>query len=373
MIICTLTTVALTRIALYRPACKCSFVTIHEENLDRQLQRGNNTDLVFDIWPTPDAVDTRYFPNPGPLTISALSIFGNQTFFYTAANSSTSTVASALAQICQQRNIPFAQLFQDLDFFAYDPVQCNHSNEPYYPVPEEGLLRILYSWICGFYTLRTAEQALETATFFANEALLIETASETIGYKARPISTSPGLMILKPHKSPTGTMIISFLILLQFIGLIFLARYAYQVPTWTDALDAIAVARIGANLKDLPPIGKINEGDLKKELENVDALVGVAVDEERKQIRHYLNIADEFTLGSEGLATEDVIPLAPVPTRYPTPRTSGFGPKMGRLEPSATRDLYKIGLGAPGLITRKHAPPRKEKRRNQKKERRLSV
>jgi hypothetical protein len=49
------------------------------------------------------------------------------------------------------------------------------------------------------------------------------------------------------------------------------------MPTWTGALDAMVIARIGASLGDqgvLPPMGPVDEKDINA-LRNVDGLVGI--------------------------------------------------------------------------------------------------
>jgi hypothetical protein len=72
------------------------------------------------------------------------------------------------------------------------------------------------------------------------------------------------------------------MILLQLIGLAYLAWYIYQVPTWTAMLDALAIARITNSLDrgNIPSIGSMSEDDLAR-LGNRNALVGVVHTENR--------------------------------------------------------------------------------------------
>ena len=318
----------------------------------------------FSVWPNVlDPFGTSQLKTPGPLMISALSIFGNQTFFYTAATSSNSNFSGALIQMCQQGNLPFTQLFDigmEWDYF----MPCYNINSTYPQESEKDLLLVIYSLILAFRNLGHAEEALDAAMYFANEALLSGTASATSSTSARSIWTSPGLTILKPRKTLTGTIIISVLILLQLVGLILLARYACKVPTWTGSLDALAVARISASLKDIPPIDQIDERDLKKKLEELDALVGVAVLEEEEQRPQTSNSIEEFGCGSDRLAYEDNISLVTIVVNDSAPSfsadsatsSSAAGLETRRKRSTAPCDTYRLGLGAPGLISRQFAP-----------------
>jgi hypothetical protein len=95
--------------------------------------------------------------------------------------------------------------------------------------------------------------------------------------------------------------------LLQLIGLAYLAWYIYQVPTWTAMLDSLAVARISSSLDkgDIPPVGSMSENDLTR-LSDTSGLVGI-------------------------IHTED-----------------GLGESAGKKE-------IELGLGAPGLFHRRLA------------------
>ena len=65
---------------------------------------------------------------------------------------------------------------------------------------------------------------------------------------------------------------------MQLIGFAYLSYYIYHTPTWSGALDAMAIARIGASLgqKDvLPLIGPVGKQNYEA-LNNVDSLVGIS-------------------------------------------------------------------------------------------------
>lgn len=73
---------------------------------------------------------------------------------------------------------------------------------------------------------------------------------------------------------------VSLLIAIQVVGLVILANYNSSFPTWTPNLDALALAKVGTELKDLglSPIGREAHGDAAK-LASASGLVGVVDDD----------------------------------------------------------------------------------------------
>jgi hypothetical protein len=65
-------------------------------------------------------------------------------------------------------------------------------------------------------------------------------------FRGRRIYISPGYFVLKLTISTGVLIIISLLIGLQLLGLFCLTWYIYHVPSWKGALDAMAMAHIGA-------------------------------------------------------------------------------------------------------------------------------
>lgn len=272
---------------------------------------------------------------------SAIAIFGNESFFYIASNSTNESYPPAKAQICQQANIPFQHMtFLDYTLFQ---AQCYNISSTYnkeFDMGESALATLLYSWALGFNDTNTTEEALGMSMFFANQAMLTKTVDSTWAFGARAIVTAPGAIVLRPAKTIAGTVIISTLIFLQLVGIAYTVNYIYQIPIWTAALDALAVARIGAsmNKEDLPPLGPVDDEDLKK-LMKVDGLVGV-VDESPRVAE--LEVAE---MGGSDIGT-----------------TTG---------PSHAAPSFCLGRGAPGVITRRLVsgrPSRLEKRRKRKKD-----
>lgn len=164
---------------------------------------------------------------------------------------------------------------------------------------------------------------LMVSMYYANRAVLIKTASSTGSLYARSIYASGGTILIKPVFRGLASMIVlTILIAAQCAGLIFLAWYIYQVPTWASALDAAAVARIGRTMKDdeLPPIGSFTEKDERK-MKKVNGIIGVV--EGGKNANHEREGDEEsqIELANEASNTTTlVIPLAPGASGFITKR-----------------------------------------------------
>lgn len=271
---------------------------------------------------------------PGPLMTTAIAIFGNESFFYMAHNSTPTTFPPPQVQICQMRNIPFSRY--SLDFEDFEPYCSNiDAKSRRLGSSSAALDRFLYGWVRGLNDTVAAQEALRAAMFLANQAMLMQTADWTWPFNAREVFTSPGSVMPLPAVTLAGKVLVSVLIGAQLVGLVWVVWYIYQVPTWTPALDALAVARIGAMLGegDLPPIGPVRREDVMR-LTEIGGLVGV-VDEEGEGVkgRH------------DGTETADV-----EASREKTPQRA-----------------FRLGVGAPGLISRKLAPKKAKKQRGRRR------
>jgi len=278
-------------------------------------------------WPV-DPFGTRELVISGPLMTSAIA-------------------TSALNQICQQGNIPFSRL--GLLKFSGFQTECNNINDPRVAAQGESrLASLVWNWVSNFHDGNTTEEALMASMFLSNQAMLTITSSATGGINgARDIFTAPGLAVVRPAMTLAGKIIISTLIALQLVGIAYTVRYIYEVPTWTAALDAIAVARMGKSMEDkaLPPIGPVYKKDWEK-LRTMDGIIGV-IDDARDP-------SDEGVAGT----TADQVHLDDSSVeRPPTPSDVDAQPP------------FKLGLGAPGLISRKLAPPKKTKKAKRRSER----
>ncbi len=215
---------------------------------------------------------------------SAISLFGNQSFFNTAstsvapANASFTNASSlaVLAQICRANRIPFTRL--DIDF-ENDQLLSSCYSKQKEDHEETSLIAFIYQWFAMFAA--NPQEALSVSLFFANEAYLTKTAEATALMTARAIYTSPGFSMVKPDKALASTIAISILLFLELLALSYLTWYIYSTPTWTTSLDALAVARIGASLPagTLPALGPVIRKDMEA-LRKVDGLVGVDEDGE---------------------------------------------------------------------------------------------
>lgn len=219
----------------------------------------------------PDPYGTWDLRMPGPLMTSAIAMFGNQSFFHIAANSSKESFPPPAAQICQQDKIPFSNLgftifgeFEKMCSFIYTAPRISILSDS-----DSGLSALLGSWIFGFNDTSAAEEALSASIYLSNRAMLMQTVAASFPFSAREIMFGPGMMVPLPAKTVAGTAIISSLIFLQLLGLTYVTYFIYKLPTWSVSLDAIAVARIGACLEQtvLQPLGQgavVDEARLNK-------------------------------------------------------------------------------------------------------------
>ena len=65
-------------------------------------------------------------------------------------------------------------------------------------ITQETLDLLLYNYFLNFNNKDVAADALSSALFFANQAILTQTVDATYGSTARTIYTSPGVAIQKP-------------------------------------------------------------------------------------------------------------------------------------------------------------------------------
>lgn len=93
-----------------------------------------------------------------------------------------------------------------------------------------------------------ATELLGTALFFANEALVSETAAVT-PLTARRIYSSPGRRVVKPAVSFPAKIVISALIFVQVLALLPLCAFIYSVPTFGSRISAASMLIMGAQLK----------------------------------------------------------------------------------------------------------------------------
>lgn len=239
-------------------------------------------DLTYSYPSTPDPFGTSKHNASGPLMNSAIAMFGNQSFFYVAANSSNETYPPPDVQICQSGNIPFSP-FTSAHFSRFQDrcsdVGVRQGNYGHYPM--EDITALLGSWFYGLHNPRQAETALTVGMYLSNRATLTQAVTFSLPSGPRGIRSDPGVSVPLPYKTVAGTIIVSVFIFLQLLGLAFLTYYIYHVPTWTHALDALSVARIGATMNRTGELLDLDDGTKvdERDLADVNGLVGLRDDD----------------------------------------------------------------------------------------------
>lgn len=125
---------------------------------------------------------------------------------------------------------------------------------------------------------KRAESPMEAALQMANRVILNEAATDT-DYPAQIIYRSKSIPVRQFVISQDALIACSALLALQVLGILGFLWYAYRVPTWTDTLDSLAIARITHQLKDnglLRGVGlrQMTMAELAK-LKDIDGLIGL--------------------------------------------------------------------------------------------------
>lgn len=247
-------------------------------------------------------------------------MFGNSSFFYTAKMAQgDASLSQTFTQICQHGRLPFYR-FNGVweSSTGLTSVSCNHIL-PRYGAKPEWLAELVLALFRRMGNPDTARRMFEVASYFANEALLIHTAQRDIG-DSREIMSAPGARLIKPQGSLHSLVVLSILIGIQSLALIVLGCYIYSQPTWTGALDAEVLIRLGVQL-----------GEEGQEISKTSGIIGVVL-EDKAEILSVTSMSGEeqpTKMAREG---------------FPEP-LSGEG-----------HDAVVIGLGGLGPITRKLTP-----------------
>lgn len=116
---------------------------------------------------------------------------------------------------------------------------------------------------------------------------IVRAATIPIDVRTVRISTGGEAQLFTPVVSLAAKIVVSILIGLQATILLSLAIYVWKQPTWTDTLDALATARIGAGLAEkVDMIKRIRPYSWTEaqELGGLDALIGLVEEEELREI-----------------------------------------------------------------------------------------
>ncbi|KAK1580516.1 uncharacterized protein LY79DRAFT_520656 [Colletotrichum navitas] len=136
------------------------------------------------------------------------------------------------------------------------------------------LPKTLFRIAQGLRYEKVAKSTLGVGMYLSNAAVLQDAAANDA---ARTIYNLTGTGFVTPRYTLGATVAISLLISAQAVALILLVFYIYSLPTWTDTLDAFAMMRLGAHLREsveLPILGRVNRGEVAV-LGETDGLLGV--------------------------------------------------------------------------------------------------
>jgi hypothetical protein len=212
-------------------------------------------------------------PTPGPLTTSAIALFGNYSFLYNAMQNFSATDPQRLDSLCQSADIPFQQLsgrsaegnFTNaiINMAGTPPCQTRYQvingmlNATENPYSGSELVDFVATWIREFGNVQSANEALSIAVFFANQGQMLKTAAGTADQNTngpRSIYTAPGSAVTIPIVASAAKIAISALIGVQLLALLVLVAYSYSAPRWTKTLDSYAVASIGMSFPLILPV-----------------------------------------------------------------------------------------------------------------------
>jgi hypothetical protein len=235
-----------------------------------------------------DSDDQTCYPlTPGPLTVSAMALFGNESFFGTARSG---TDEAAARSICQGQMIPFANQFPD--YFEADSDPCfDTAVEPVEVVDPSDTVNLLLNWIRFLNYTDTAETALAAAVFYANQATL-SLSLQASGDGVRDIYSSQGLTTQKPIVSLASIIVLSSLLFIEIFGLIALAVYILRTPTWTASFNSYTIAQLARSLNDdvLPPPG-VDDEECNAALNKAHGIIGLVNDKEPQSGRWVQRLA----------------------------------------------------------------------------------
>ncbi|KAK3682813.1 hypothetical protein B0T22DRAFT_444980 [Podospora appendiculata] len=186
-----------------------------------------NIAKLDDDVPFDDIVDTSG-PTPGPLATVALALFGNGSFFEQAQH--ITDYGDVLSQaLCRQSQIPFQRSLQDS---TLEPCTLDETRKDDIGNTDLGA------------------KLLSDALYYANRALLEGAALGPRLENSYQIWHAQGIEVVRPLLSRAAMVVISVLIGLQALGILVLVAFIYSIPTWTEQLDAMAVAKIAHQLED---------------------------------------------------------------------------------------------------------------------------
>lgn len=224
----------------------------------------------------------------GPLKTATMAMFGEESWFdilkaaMADVEDSNLTIAAAITMLCSMRPLGNVDDFNEnlaCESYQYPSTYSFSTPTQLFSYFVRGMLR-------QFQTGKRARATLNTATFYANNALMAAlnevSRFSSMDYKSGTEESDESMYV--PVLSLAAIITVSILIGLQVVGIVILLDYVYSSMVWTWTLDAVAVARIGAQLSALDVFlvpretGTLGPAWLTrraaKQLEQIDGLVG---------------------------------------------------------------------------------------------------
>lgn len=220
-------------------------------------------------------METETFTAPGPLLLTTIATFGNQSFIGAMVNNPVHRAADIS---CANWKIPFV----NFESFSY----IDHCGSPWNESTGAGVADSLIDWLWNWNVVKDAEKYLSFALFFANHATLAKASNYEGEWSAdddsrapRRLYTSEGYTTQKPVASLGPIIFLAILYSLQLIVLISFAIYICRNPAWTNGLCSSTISRIIANMDrdHLERLVRSQEGTGRsRRLSEVDGLIGVS-------------------------------------------------------------------------------------------------
>ncbi|KAJ4985530.1 hypothetical protein SVAN01_09001 [Stagonosporopsis vannaccii] len=302
--------------------------------------------------PDPIGVYDYYAPKvytnvTGPLMTSVLALFGPDSWTGAVLNLTTGKSKDELENSHTDQTVLLEPICHLVPYRRGGVSSYSGYRESTCKSSLWGLRSTLDDFLAEWSTMTYLEDKLRASMFYANRALLTANAEDNYIWEpwaGRGIYTAPGWTVLRPHISLAAQIILSLIIALHVLGLLALAFFIYRYPAWTRTLDALAVARVAANLDPtlLPPIRAATHKD-SAPLAAIDGLIGVHDNDNVTPIPHRRHRTAE-----SGVLTDRDIEMEALSVAS----TAGKEPASSATPTPAYDESLSLGLGAPGVLPR---------------------
>lgn len=223
----------------------------------------------------------------GPLTLTALALFGNESFFAASAQASQINSSTAALAMCRAHRVPFYAMSSNLEYAVTGSACHDIENRAARDTDRDfgwDMADGLLNWFTLFNDTAVARSALGIAHYYACAAVLSRAAQAVNSADLRTIWTSDGRATKKPTMALPSMVALSFLLLVEVVVLLRVAYYAWRTPTWTGTFKSVTVAQLANSMdKDtLPPAGMCSVDEMRM-LRQLDGRVGFEVRQDGKE------------------------------------------------------------------------------------------